>query len=118
MPSGVLGDAELPRVEAVAAQEGEIPEGEEVAAVLEELYLLLGDHDFAHVLHLLAQQCGEPFGVGLPAAVEEGVFHLGARIGLQYVVLAGEGVEVVVGEVCYQRLHGVGSLGAILCPGP
>ena len=105
MAFGILADVDLLGAETVAAQEDEVPERQEDAPVLEEFYLLVGDGHVPHMLHLLAQQVGETFGIDFVVAVEEGIFDFGARVGLQYVVLAGEGVEVVVGEVRYQWFH-------------
>ena len=58
------------------------------------------------MLELLAQQGIEALGVAGVVAVEEAVLGLCTGILLQDVVHAGEGVEVVVGKVVDDLLHG------------
>ena len=103
----VLGDGDLVGVEAVAAQEDiDEPVGKEGEAAGHEGALLIGDGHIVQVLQLLAQQLIEPFGVACMMTVEELILGLGTRILLQDVVHAGEGIEVVVGEVVDDRFHG------------
>ena len=59
------------------------------------------------MLELFAQQGIETLGVTGTVAVEEAVLGLGKGLFLQHVVHAGEGVEVVVGEVVDDLFHGV-----------
>ena len=108
MSLGILGDGELGRVEAVAAQEHiDKPIGKEGEAAGHERALLIGDGHFGQVMQLLAEQAVEPCGVACGVAIEELILGLGTRILLQDIVHAGEGVEVVVGEVIDDGFHGL-----------
>ena len=103
----VLCDGELVGVEAVAAQEDiDEPIGKEGEAAGHERALLIGDGHLGQVIQLLAQKIGKPRGVARPMAVEELILGLGTRVLLQDVVHAGEGVEIVVGEVVDNWFHG------------
>ena len=104
----VLGDGDLVGVEAVAAQEDiDEPIGKEGEGAGHEGALLIGDGHLGQVVQLLAQQLVEPCRVAGVIAVEELVFGLGAGVLLQDVVHAGEGVEVVVGEVIDDWFHSI-----------
>ena len=103
----ILLDGHLARAEAEAAQEGEVPQRQEDAAGLHELDLPVGDDDLGQVVDLLAQEFVEALGVDLVVAVIEGVLDFRPRVGLQDVVLAGEGVEVVVREMVDDRFHDI-----------
>ena len=104
---GILGDGELGWVEAVAAQEDiDEPVGKEGEAAGHERALLIGNGHFGQVLQLLAEQTVESRRVAGGVAVEELVLGLGTRILLQDVVHAGEGVEIVVGEMVDDGFHG------------
>ena len=70
------------------------------------LALLVSDGDLGQVLELLAQQRIEALRIAGTVAVEETILGLGTRVFLQDVVHAGEGVEVVVGKVVDDLLHG------------
>ena len=105
MTFGILLYVHLRRIEAVALQEGEVPQGQVHAVVRHVADFLIGDDDAPHVLHLLAQQLGEALRIDGGVAVYESVFDLRARVGLHYIVLAGKGVKVVVSEVCDELSH-------------
>ena len=95
----VLSDVQFPRIEAVALQEGEIPEREEDAALLEEFDFVIGNHHVAHLLELAAQHVSKAFRVNLRVAVKESVLNLRPRVGFKNVILTGKGIKVIVSEM-------------------
>ena len=101
----VLRNVHLLGVEAVTFQECEVPQREEVAAVAHVVGLLLGADDVLHPVDLLLKQGGEALGIYGAVSVEEGILHLGTGILHQDVVLAGEGIKVIVREMCYYLSH-------------
>ena len=101
----ILADGDFLRIETVALQEGEIPQGEEIAGVAHVVGLLLGAHNLGHMVELLPEEFVEALRIAGAVAVEESVFHLGARVFHQDVILAGEGVQVVVSEVGDDGFH-------------
>ena len=101
----VLRNVHLLGVEAVTFQECEVPQREEVAAVAHVVSLLLGADDVLHPVELLLKQGGEALGIYGAVSVEEGILHLGTGILHQDVVLAGEGIKVIVREMCYYLSH-------------
>ena len=80
-------------------QEGEIPEREEDAALLEEFDFLIGNHHVAHLLELAAQHVSKAFRVNLRVAVKESVLNLRPRVGFKNVILTGKGIKVIVSEM-------------------
>ena len=101
----VLRNVYLLGIETVTLQESKIPQRKEVAAVAHVVGLLLGADYILHSVDLLLQQGGESLGIDRAVAVEEGILHFGAGIFHEDVILAGEGVQVVVREMCYYLSH-------------
>ena len=101
----VLADAQLVGVEAETLQEGEVPEGQVLAVLPHEGDFFIVDGQFPEALQLIPQLFGEALWIDLTVAVVEGVFDLCPRVGLEYVVLTGEGVQVVICKVFYYRFH-------------
>ena len=80
VPFRVLTDRDLLGIEAVALQEGEVPQGQEIARIAHVIRLFRRADHFGHVVDLLPEQLVEAFRVAGAVAVEEGVFHLRAGI--------------------------------------
>ena len=89
----------LGRIKRVAAQKSEVPLRQIIHALLHESDFLFSDFHVAHQVDLLLHKVRKSLGIDRLVAVEERIFHLSTRIGLQNIVLAAESVSIVVGEM-------------------
>lgn len=105
MPVLVLRHRHLVRIEAVAAQEREIPFGQIIHLALHEGDLVFGYYHMGHQPYLFFQQFAESMWKLLSVAVEERVLDFRARIFLQHVILAAERICVVICEMLYDLFH-------------
>ena len=105
MPFLVLRNRKFVRVEAIASKEGKVPFGQIIHTFLHESNLFFRDNHVGHITQLLVQQLGKSHWIDSFIAVEECIFHLSARIGLQYVVLTTERISVVIGEMLNYLSH-------------
>ena len=101
----VLADAHLGRIEAIATQQRKEPQRQIIHFALHKVNFLVGDLHIWHIIHLLLEQVGKPFGILGVVAVEESVFHFGARICMKNIIQATKSICIVVCEMRDNLFH-------------
>ena len=102
---GTLFDVHFAGIKLVSAQESEVPLGQIIHALLHKRNLFVGYSHVLHQVNLFSHLVGKAFWVGSMVTVEEGIFNFGTGIGLQNVILATEGISIVVGKMIKNGLH-------------